>query len=112
MRKSDKKMENELRVMLTDVCEITLKEFSGFQWLTHRVNYSDFPNSLKIICIFDTNINLNSFMTINGHHEINRLIQKNLFKLNININNMTRHISYDTEENCNKNNNGIWKERH
>ena len=54
MRKSDKKIENQIREVLTDVCEDTLKSYEGFLWVTHTVNYSSFPQSLKIICVFET----------------------------------------------------------
>jgi len=111
MRKTDKKLDNQLREILTDVCDTALKEFTGFQWLTHLVNYSNFPKSLKIICVFDTNDNLKGFMATNGRHEFSTLIQEKLFEIDINISSITRHISYDTEENCHKNNNGKWADR-
>ena len=111
MRKSDKKRENQLRIALTEVCESALKNFNGFQWLTHLVNHSNFPTSLKIICIFDTNDNLSSFIENNHCRELGCLIQKKLFEMDINLKSMTNHISYDTEENCEKNHKGIWADR-
>lgn len=111
MRKTDKKTENQLRIALTDVCEIALAEFTGFQWLTHLVNYADFPKSLKVICIFDTNDNLNSFTAAHNHQRLNTLIQKKLLEIGINSNSITHHVSYDTEENCNKTDNGKWADR-
>jgi hypothetical protein len=111
MRKTDKKLDNQLRVALTDVCEIALKESNGFQWLTHIVNYSNFPESLKVVCVFDTNANLNSFMAQNRNHRLSTLIQKKLYDVAININNIADHISYDTEEECIKNDNGKWAVR-
>ena len=45
MRKSDKKIENQIRDVLTDVCEDTLKGYDGFLWVTHTVNFSSFPQS-------------------------------------------------------------------
>ena len=45
LRKTDKKIENQLILVLTAVCETALKEIDGFQWLTHLVEYTDFPNS-------------------------------------------------------------------
>lgn len=111
MRKTDKKTENQLRIALTDVCEIALEEFSGFQWLTHLVNYTDFPNSLKVICVFDTNDNLNNFTAANNHQRLNTLIQKKLLEMSINTNNITNHVLYDTEENCDKYDNGKWANR-
>ena len=51
MRKTDKKMDNQLRHVLTEVCEVALKDINGFQWLTHVVNYSNFPKSLQVVCV-------------------------------------------------------------
>lgn len=39
MRKSDKKVENLIRDVLTDVCEETLKGYEGFLWVTHTVKF-------------------------------------------------------------------------
>ncbi len=111
MRKIDKKLDNQLRLVLTDVCEIALKESIGFQWLTHLVNYSNFPKSLKVVCVFDTNDNLNSFMTENRNHELSTLIQNKLFDIGISIKSIANHVSYDTEENCVRNDNGNWANR-
>lgn len=111
MRKSDKKMENNLRITLTEVCETALKNFNGFEWLTHVVNYSNFPASLKVICVFDTNDNLSRFMESNSCQELGFLIQKKFFELDINLKTITNHLSYDTEENCKKHNNGKWADR-
>ena len=54
MKKTDKALENTIVKVLTHVCEQSLKEINGFQWLTHLVNYKDFPRSLTVICIFET----------------------------------------------------------
>lgn len=111
MRKSDKKMENQLRITLTEVCETALKNCHGFMWLTHLVNYSNFPKSLKIICVFDTNDKLSKFTDSNSQHKLGSLIQEKLLEIGINLKNITNHISYDTEEDCEKNNYGKWAER-
>jgi len=109
MRKIDKKIDKQICEVLTEVCEVALTKNSGFQWLTHLVNYSSFPRSLKVICIFDTNENLENFKTNNGHLEFNATIQKALAGIGISINNA--QISYDTEENCDKANGGKWAAR-
>lgn len=111
MRKSDKKMENQLRIVLTEVCESALKNCYGFVWLTHFINYSNFPKSLKVTCIFDTNDNLAKFTDSNSHRKLGSLIEKKLFGIGINLKNITNHISYDTEEDCEKNNDGKWTKR-
>ncbi|ABM03506.1 putative transcriptional regulator, fis family protein [Psychromonas ingrahamii 37] len=104
MRKTDKKLDNQLRVALTEVCEYALKEVAGFQWVTHLVNYAHFPKSLKVVCVFDSNENLHRFMATASNHELNRLIQKKLFGIGINISSISDHVLYDTEDNYNKKN--------
>jgi len=111
MRKSDKKMDNQLRLALTDVCEAALKEVNGFQWLTHLVNYSRFPQSLKVVCIFDTNENLATFMTNRGEGALASLIQRKLSEIGVNIKAMSAQLAYDTEENCELEHQGKWAER-
>ena len=111
MRKTDKKIEAQLRIALTEVCESALKEFTGFQWLTHLVNYANYPKSLKVVCVFDTNDNLTSFMASNDSRALSTLIQSKLFEIDVNLKSMTNHLSYDTEENCDKNHNGKWADR-
>ena len=111
MRKKDKKLDNQLRVALTDICETALKDVAGFEWLTHLVNYADFPKSLKVVCVFDTNDNHHHFMKTESHDGLNRLIQKKLLEIGIKVNNITNHLSYDTQENCDKNNSGKWAGR-
>ena len=111
MRKTDKKIENQLRLVLTEACETALKEIDGFQWLTHLVEYSDFPNSLKIICIFDTNENLAVYLSNSAGDELKSLIQKKLQEMGVSIKNIDRHVKFDTEENCAKEHNGKWQNR-
>ncbi len=111
MRKTDRKIDNQLRRALIDVCEITLKEINGFQWLTHLVNYSNFPKSLKIVFVFDTNENLSCFMSKDSRKELASLIQVKLHEVDVKVKNVTDHILYDTEENCEKEHNGKWADR-
>ena len=109
MRKTDKKLDNTLRLALTEVCDIALKDIAGFQWLTHCVNYLNFPQSLKIICVFDTNERLRCFN--NSHYSVTleELIQSKLG--NITLKNISKHIAYDSEENCDKEHDGQWGKR-
>ena len=54
MRKSDKKIDNKLRVALTEVCDFALENVEGYQWITHTVNYDAFPASLQVTCAFSS----------------------------------------------------------
>ncbi len=115
MRKTDKKIENQLRLVLTGVCETALKQIEGFQWLTHIVEYTDFPNSLKVICIFDTNENLADYVSNYApkktEDELTSVIQKKLQEMGVNVKNISGLVGFDTEENCAKEHNGKWNDR-
>ncbi len=111
MRKTDKKIDNQLRRVLTDVCEVALKDIKGFQWLTHLVNYSNFPKSLKVVCVFDTNDNLAGFMSDNSEKELIQLIRAQLNRGGVELQNINDHIFYDTEENCERDHRGNWANR-
>ena len=108
MRKSDKKIDQQLRRLLTEVCTQCKNTIKGFEWLTHRVNYSNFPKSLKVICVFDSNSNLQNYLQSCKNHYLQSLINKALCELSIKMNNVNKIVSFDTEQNCQKQHNGNW----
>lgn len=97
MRKSDKKTENQIREVLTEVCEDTLKGYDGFLWVTHTVKYSSFPQSLKIVCVFDTNQDRANFLVGEGPRHVSATIQKAFNKVGVQFKNVDKQISYDTQ---------------
>ena len=97
MRKSDKKTENQIREVLTEVCEDTLKGYDGFLWVTHTVKYSSFPQSLKIVCVFDTNQDRANFIVGGGPQHVSTTIQKAFNKVGVQFKNVDKQISYDTQ---------------
>ncbi|NMP31528.1 Fis family transcriptional regulator [Thalassotalea sp. M1531] len=111
MRKSDKKIDNKLRIALTDVCELALKNIEGFQWLTHIVNYANFPQSLKVVCVFDTNEHLDSYWQSTKNQLLVSLVAQEFTRIGINVKSASKHISYDTEENCTYQHEGNWARR-
>ena len=111
MRKTDKKMENQLRAGLTDVCEAALEEIDGFQWLTHLVNYSNFPKSLKVVCVFDTNESLSRYLSKDDGKALQSLVQEKIARIGLKIDDISKHLVFDTEEECKNNHNGNWNER-
>ena len=111
MRKTDKKTDNQIRQALTEVCEIALKEIEGFEWLTHTVNYDNFPQSLKVICVFDTKDSLNAFTQSAENQVLATLVQSKLQTLNIKFKDISKHIKYDTEEACEEVHDGNWAKR-
>ena len=111
MTKTDKKIDNQICLALTKVCETAKYEVQGFQWLTHFVNYSQFPGSLSVICIFDTNVKLEQARQEMKDYAIYSLIKSELEQININLKEISRHISFDTEEACKLEHNGKWQAR-
>ncbi|AEF54142.1 hypothetical protein [Marinomonas posidonica] len=111
MRKSDKKLDNQIRLALTDVCESALKSLNGFEWLTHSVNYDRFPESLKVVCVFDTNEHLGAFNVSPLSRQLERQIHAEFNALGVKVKNIQGHVFYDTEENCEQFHNGNWARR-
>lgn len=111
MRKSDKKMDNQLRQVLTDACENALEEIAGFQWLTHTVNYVNFPKSLRVVCVFDTEENLTLSLSHGGRQQLNKLIQAKLSQAGVQLKNIEQHVLYDSEQACLNEHQGKWANR-
>lgn len=111
MRKTDKKLDNELIKILTHVCETELKSFIGFQWLTHTTNYSNFPKSLRIICVFDNNQNLQNIISTSNEALIRSAILKAVAGLEVKVKHSDRLIDFDTQENCDRQHDGNWAKR-
>ncbi|MCW3172467.1 Fis family transcriptional regulator [Shewanella subflava] len=109
MRKTDKKIENQLIGQLNEVCHFALDEFNGFKWLTHQVNYAQFPKSLRVVCVFDTRDNLQQFIMAKSQQALGELIVKKLLDINVVIKH--QQILYDSEQSCQQDNNGNWAQR-
>ncbi|WP_286235397.1 Fis family transcriptional regulator [Thalassotalea sediminis] len=111
MRKTDKKIDNQLREVLTDVCEVALLNIDGFKWLTHLVNYKNFPQSLQVVCVFDSDEHLAHYLQSPDNNNLAKMVQHALQKLKINVKNMSNHIRYDTEQRCEQQHAGNWAQR-
>ena len=111
MKKNEKKLDNKLRNALMEVCEKAIDEDNGFKWLTHFVNFNNFPKSLIIVCVFDTNAALDSAKLNNQDGELIELIDSELQKAQFSIRDISQHIKFDTEENCDRQNYGRWNQR-
>lgn len=98
MRKSDKKVENLIREVLTEVCESTLKGYDGFLWVTHTVKYISFPQSLAIVCVFETNQHRANFLLGEGRLHVSTTIQKAFNQVGVPLKNADKQISYDIQQ--------------
>ncbi|WP_112479071.1 Fis family transcriptional regulator [Vibrio variabilis] len=96
MRKSDKKIDKLIREVLTEVCEETLKSYEGFLWVTHTVKFPSFPQSLQIICVFESNQDRANFLMSDGQQHVSSAIQIAFNRVGVQIKNVSRQISYET----------------
>ena len=111
MKKSDKKTEQQLVQVLTRVCEQAKDEVQGFQWLTHLVNYQHFPESLLVVCIFDTDKSLENALNKTQNQLLVDLIERELKTIHIRFNQTKQHLLFDTEQACHREHQGKWKKR-
>jgi len=98
MKKTDKKIDRQICQALTIACEAIKTEVNGFQWLTHFVDFNQFPNSLSIVCIFNTNAEIDQTHQQMKDQTIISLIKNELAKKNIKLKDISHHISFETEE--------------
>ena len=116
MRKSDKKIDNQIRAILTDLCESYFETIDGFKWLTHIVNYSNFPSSFKIICIFEQKNDIEQFLSLTDTANISKnkvltILNDKLVGAGIKITKLDKLLKFDDEQSCLVEHNGNWANR-
>ena len=111
MRKSDKKLDNQIIKALTEVCHHALEDIDGFQWLTHTVNFDNFPQSLKVVCVCDSNSSLTDYEKSEANHYLTTLIASKLTSIGLALNNINNQVELDSEENCRLYHAGNWHKR-
>lgn len=93
MRKSDKKRDNQLRQLLTDVCDFALLHNPGYQWITHQVNYKRFPESLVITLMFSDQATAS---VAKQQGKLLTLISQKLDNASLNLKNIDQHIRFES----------------
>jgi small-conductance mechanosensitive channel len=111
MKKTIKKLENKLVQALTKACEEAKLHSRGFEWLTHTADYANFPASLHVRCIFDTDSSLLIAKKSGQDSDIIKLIHAALLKAGILLKHPKQHITFDTEQACDREHQGNWKKR-
>lgn len=105
--KTEKKIDTNICRALNNVCEQTLGDTPGFQWLTHQANYTNFPASLLVTCVFDTEASL----TAADKGALQKRIQAALLKIGVKFKAVGQQVVLDSEEACERDNNGSWDDR-
>lgn len=104
--KTEKKIDNNVRLALTAACEQFLEDIPGFKWLTHQANYTNFPASLLITCVFD---DLQS-QELADTAVIHKLLNAKLLKIGVKLQ-APKQVIFDSEEVCTQENEGDWAMR-
>lgn len=94
MRKSDKKIDNKLRKALTEICDFALQHSDGYQWITHSVNFQQFPESLIITCIFSDQ---QSADHAEQQGTLFSMIQQKLQDASVDLKQSTKQIRFESE---------------
>lgn len=111
LSKTQKKTDNTIRHALTDVCEHALKDIHGFEWLTHHADYSNFPASLLITCVFRSDDEITSADGEGSLDTMRKNIQKRLLKAGIVLKKLDQQVMFDSEEACAAQHDGNWAVR-
>ncbi|GAA5316217.1 MAG: hypothetical protein AseanaTS_14220 [Candidatus Pelagadaptatus aseana] len=109
--KTQKKIDNNIIRVLNQVCDQSLEDVAGFQWLTHQANYTNFPASLLITCVFDTEANRVHQIEAGGCKVLLQRIQSGLLKVGVKFKSLPQQVLFDSEEACEQQHEGDWSVR-
>jgi len=111
LNKTTKKIDDNVCKALTIVCEDAKDHIDGFAWLTHRANYTNFPASLIVTCIFDIDDEVKTLIDSKQDEQLINSIQNQLLKVGIVIKTIRHNVHFDSEESCLREHQGKWENR-
>jgi hypothetical protein len=111
LKSTVQKLDDNVVKALTKVCEEAKKQVVGFDWLTHRADYSNFPNSLVITCVFVREQDISQAKIDKKDIYLRQLIHRHLLKAGILLKDPRRNVFFDSEEACERGHQGNWNER-
>jgi len=111
LNKTTQKLDNNVCKALTIACEDSLHDINGFRWLTHRANYTNFPASLVVTCVFETEAEVTAMKENKLDEQLRQTIQKQLLKVGIVLKNVRQNVHFDSEESCTREHQGQWADR-
>lgn len=84
-------IEHRLEASLTQACETGKAEVVGFSWLTHEVDYQQFPSSLMVVWIFDTQANRDQALANGQNERMLELTAEALSDADISVSSVSTH---------------------
>lgn len=90
-------IERELIRTLTLACETAKSEIVGFQWLTHDVNYEQFPQSLVVTWMFDSEANKERALACAHKARTLALTLAAFDEVGISVSSIADHVAFSVE---------------
>jgi hypothetical protein len=103
--------ERRLVATLTQACETAKSEVIGFCWLTHEIDYSVFPSSLKVVWVFDTLASKDQALADGLGERMVALTAQALSEADVSVTPVADHVLFDSEEQCQREHAGNWQQR-
>ncbi|MDZ4186243.1 MAG: hypothetical protein U1D97_14865 [Desulfuromonadales bacterium] len=91
-------IERELIRTLTLACETAKSEIVGFQWLTHEVDYERFPQSLRVIWMFDSEASRARALASSDKARMLALTLGAFDEVGISVSNIAEHVAFSVEQ--------------
>lgn len=110
-KRDNARLERRLVATLTEACETAKAEIPGFEWLTHTVDYAAFPQSLRVVWVFDTQANKAHAVSTGADQRMRELTATALQDAEVAPVVMARCVSVDSEEECHAQHGGDWRRR-
>lgn len=104
-------IERELARALTTACEVAKSEIVGFEWLTHRVDYARFPESLIVTWVFDRDSHLDQAIAGQAKAQMQALTLAAFDEIGISVKDIARHVELDSQQRCDAQHGGDWAAR-
>ncbi|WP_460126088.1 hypothetical protein [Pseudomonas sp. S2_C03] len=104
-------IERELARALTIACEAAKSEIVGFEWLTHRVDYTRFPESLIVTWVFDSDVHHDQAISGQAKARMQAHTLAAFEEIGISVKDIARHVEFDSQERCEAQHGGDWAAR-
>lgn len=98
LSKTQKKIDHNVRRALSDAYELFLGNIIGFQSLSHQADYSNFPASLLMHCVFDTDEHQQQACQNGEATKMQNLIQAKLLKVGVVLKVPKHQVIFDNNE--------------
>lgn len=108
-KRQQAQIERRLVARLTEACETAKARILGFAWLTHEVDFTRFPSSLRVTWVFDTRANRDQAMAGESARQMLELTSEALREADVELKQVAAHLAFDSEEHCQQVSAGNWQ---